>query len=226
MFLGSEIIKKLILEKEMIKGYGNLEEQLQPNGFDLRVEKVQKQCSNKLAAICIDYKDLPDMRDVAFEAFTDKWILGKGAYLIYFMEEIHLPKDIAAITIQRSTVMRCLEETIVGSWDAGYHGKGCNKLTIDSTNGLLLQKGSRIVQMHFIPVAGESFGYNGNYQGENLSLLEWKCKNCNEINEYPISTDIINTNGTEYRKWNSDKGIYTNEKYKCRKCGVDKDGLQ
>ena len=91
-----------------------------------------------------------------------------GKYIITFIEEVNLPKNIAAVTIQRSTVQRGLEETIVGSWDAGYNGIGCNKLTVDSESGMLLQYGARVVQMHFIPVVGDNFGYDGNYQKENL----------------------------------------------------------
>ena len=166
MFLGSSVIKKLILEKGMIKGYGNLEEQLQPDGFDLRVDKVMK--TDGVGFIGVNTKALPLLKDIEFTNVVGGWILCKGSYIISFMEEVNLPKDIAAITIQRSTVMRCNDATVVGSWDAGYNGKGYNKLSIDNNDGLILEHGSRVVQMHFIPVAGENFSYNGSYQGENL----------------------------------------------------------
>ena len=175
MFLGSEEIKKLILKKEMIRNYGNLDEQLQPNGFDLRVEKVEKEVFKVQPFILgRETKKFPEMANVNLtpEKDSDWWFLKPGKYLIYFIEEVNLPKDIAAVTIQRSSVMRGLEETIVGSWDAGYNGKGCNKLTVDSESGMLLQYGARVVQMHFIPVSGENFSYNGSYQKENLNGIK------------------------------------------------------
>lgn len=169
MFLGSNEIKKLILEKEMIRGYGNLDEQLQPNGFDLRVERVEKEAF-KVQPVILgrEERKLPEMEECKFIQDKDWWFLKPGKYLVYFIEEVNLPRDVAAITIQRSTVMRGLEETIVGSWDAGYNGKGCSKLTVDSESGMMLQYGARVVQMHFIQVSGDNFGYNGNYQKENL----------------------------------------------------------
>ena len=164
MFLGSEQIKKLILEQELVKDYIDLEKQLQPNGFDLTVKSIEK--LTIAGAIYVNDKVTPSTEKVL--PVGDIWLLDKGSYLVYFNEIINLPKGLAAVHIQRSTVMRCGALSIVGSWDSGYKGRGCSLLVVENENGIQIQKNARIVQMHFIPVSGEIFTYNGNYQNENI----------------------------------------------------------
>ena len=175
MFLGSTEIKRLILEKSMIKGYRNLDEQLQPNGFDLTVEKIEYFTTD--GSVWRQGKRLPLMKSLddkgewfGYDENDEQWRLPRGEYLITFNEEINLPKDIAAISMQRSTVMRCGAMTIVGSWDAGYNGKGCNLLIVANPEGFIIDKDARVVQMHFIPISGGNHCYNGNYQGENINV--------------------------------------------------------
>ncbi len=167
MFLGSEEIKRLILEEGLVKDYLDLDKQLQPNGFDLTVNKIEIFAEGawikRTEVIKPRTVELPCNGD-------DYWILQKGCYLLYFNEEIKLPKQIAAIHIQRSSLMRCGVFSIVGSWDTGYNGKGCSLIVVENPHGVLLWKNARVVQMHFIRVEGELFTYNGNYQKENLNF--------------------------------------------------------
>lgn len=41
MYLGSDEIRKLVVTKNLVSGYRDLEKQLQPNGFDLTVQKIE-----------------------------------------------------------------------------------------------------------------------------------------------------------------------------------------
>lgn len=167
MFLGSEEIRKLIKEQNMVSNFGlELDEQIQPNGIDLTLEKIERFCGP--GEIYIHGKFPPQMQEILPDIDGETYHLSKGSYLIYFNETIKLPKGIAAIHIQRSTLMRYGTFTIVGSWDSGYHGKGCSLLLVSNEDGLTLERNARVVQMHFIPVSGELFAYNGNYQNENI----------------------------------------------------------
>jgi len=185
MFLGSEEIKRLIIEENLVSNYVDLDTQLQPDGFDLTVNKIEEYCSAGI--ILKDTKFLPVMKEIELTncimtgfdnpELTNKtkdlgarkiWYLHKGVYLLYFNEEIKLPKSISAIHIQRSTLARCGSFSIVGTWDMGYNGKGCTMIEVCNPHGLVLEKNTRIVKMHFITVAGEGKLYNGSYQKENL----------------------------------------------------------
>lgn len=173
MFLGSEEIKRLILKENLVSNYIDLDAQLQPDGFDLTVNKIEEFSS--LGCIFKDSKILPTMKAIEPEEWytidsktkRSLWYLEQGVYLAYFNEEIKLPKSISAIHIQRSTFMRCGDLSIVGAWDMGYNGKGCTMIYVGNPYGLMLEKDSRIVKMQFTPVT-EGKLYDGNYQKENL----------------------------------------------------------
>ena len=164
MFLGSETIKKLIKEVNLISGYIDLDKQLQPNGFDLTVNSIYS--LDSVGFIMKDAKILPSTTKIELNE-EGNWNLPKGCYQIMFNETVNLGKNLAAISIQRSTVMRSGCTVNVGSWDAGYCGRGINLLTVSNELGFIIQKDARIVQLHFTPVIGDNFSYNGNYQGEN-----------------------------------------------------------
>jgi dUTP pyrophosphatase len=185
MFLGSKELDRLIKEEGMVSNYINFDEQLQPDGFDLTVNKIERFISR--GALLTDTKYLPEMVEektkqmvypqiitkdgglpiVITEKVRDIWELDEGVYLAYFNEAIKLPKSVSSIHIQRSTFMRCGNLSIVGAWDMGYHGKGCTMIYIGNPYGLVLEKNTRIVKMQFTPVT-EGFMYEGSYQKENI----------------------------------------------------------
>ena len=165
MFLGSEEIKRLILEKGMIKNYIDLDLQLQPNGFDLTIEDIHRFTSE--GAVYNKDKNIASI-DKIFIDGDECWKLYNGTYLMSINETVNLPNNIAAVTIQRSSLMRSGVTTNIGSWDGGYRGKGYSLLMVHNTNGFTLQRNSRVIQMHFIRIEGSKFSYNGSYQNENL----------------------------------------------------------
>lgn len=165
MYLGSEEIKKLINEEQLISNYFSLEEQLQPNGFDLTIFKIEK--FKSAGTIEFSDKKLPEMEEVHREE-DSKWHLEKGCYLVTFNEVVKIPKGIAGLSIQRSSIMRCGVTVIVGSWDSGYNGRGQNLIVVENPNGITLGVNAKLTQMHFVRITGENFLYSGHYQKENI----------------------------------------------------------
>lgn len=171
--LGSTTIRKLIVDNELVSGYIDLDTQLQPNGFDLTIKSIENFAG--IGMISEEGKKLPKMEESIPNypksdtgAKNDAWILPKGVYLVHFNETVKLPKNIAALSIQRSTVFRCGNFMQVGSWDAGYNGNGIGLLVVGNSDGLVIERNSRVCQLHFFEVTGDNFGYSGNYQHENL----------------------------------------------------------
>ncbi len=169
----------------LVRGPGfNAEEQVQPNGVDLRVERVALFgatgaifCSGKVLPVhpSLDFapqrgepKPTPFM-GYAPDGKENTWLLAPRAYLLTFLDELHLPDDLVGELRARSTLLRCGATLHSGWWDAGYEGRGQSLLVVHNPNGIFLQYGARVAQMafHRLETATEE-GYDGSYQGQGL----------------------------------------------------------
>jgi dUTP pyrophosphatase len=161
MILNRDEIKHLILEHGLVSGYLDLETQLQPCGFDLTVRNVGRFTSNGVIDFNNSKRRLPTTNPVVLPT-----ILRLGTYSIDFNEKISLPLDLMAMSIHRSSVMRCGATTASGFWDAGYCGAGKTLLNVHNPDGLILAENARLCQMVFQRLNPVSKGYHGSFQNE------------------------------------------------------------
>jgi dUTP pyrophosphatase len=165
-------IRELIETQDMVSGYKDLNNQLQPNGFDLTLDNIFS--FDMEGFVFTDKKELPAYNKVKPSYNRDVpdvglYFLKKGCYLFDINETIKLPNHVCAFTIQRSTIMRCGCITNVGWWDSGYNGKGFSLLTILNEYGFVIERNAKIIQMIFIRnISGETVGYSGSYQHEGV----------------------------------------------------------
>jgi dUTP pyrophosphatase len=142
--------------------------QLQPNGIDLRVDRVQRLTSPGLLGAADTVREPAAREDVS----TDNdgwWDLHRGAYVITYREKVNLPNDLMALIRPRSTLLRSGVAIHGAVWDAGYSGRGEGLLSVHNSRGFRLQRGARVAQLVFfrlVSAAGE--GYRGRYHGENV----------------------------------------------------------
>ncbi|HLB27762.1 MAG TPA: deoxyuridine 5'-triphosphate nucleotidohydrolase, partial [Dehalococcoidales bacterium] len=68
----------------------------------------------------------------------------------------------------RSSLLRCGVTVNTAVWDAGYSGRSQSLLVVYNPLGFRLQKDARVVQLVFFRLTGETEGYKGAYQGENI----------------------------------------------------------
>jgi len=163
----SEILG-LIQNEDMVSGYSSLEDQLQPNGFDLRLDNVYDYNDNGDIGHLTD-KRIPDYKPViCSENLGGLYFLPQSVYAFDIMETIKLPLNICAMTIQRSSIMRCGCITNTGWWDSGYNGKGFSQLMVNNPFGFHIKRGAKIIQMIFLRNTETIEGYNGSYQGEGI----------------------------------------------------------
>jgi len=171
MLLNKEEIRKLIEEKQLISEFIDLETQLQPNGFDLTVRSIEMLKNRGEIDFSNANRKLPQTEEIKSLGFIYPnipfWNLKQGTYLLTFNEVLKLPKNIAGISNQRSTMMRCGVSSSIGFWDAGYEGRGKSLIFVHNSHGLLLHQNARVSQMFFLKV-NETVGYNGNYQKEGV----------------------------------------------------------
>ena len=151
----------------LIENYIDLETQLQPNGFDISVRDVAKLANPGIMARENTERVISTPSPLLFEErdFID---LAPGAYLITHNEVVHLPNNVMALGRPRSSLLRCGVTVNTAVWDAGYSGRSQSLLVVYNEHGFRLQKDARVVQLVFLYLTGETEGYNGKYQGENV----------------------------------------------------------
>jgi len=151
----------------LIEQYINLEDQLQPNGFDMTIREVAKLNSQGNIETDNNKRKISAQEPLCFDQ-TGYLELTPGAYIITFNEIVHLPKDIMALAKPRSSLLRCGVGIHNAVWDAGYSGRSQALLVVYNTNGFRVQKDARVNQLVFFQLSNETDGYQGNYQGENI----------------------------------------------------------
>ena len=163
-----DIYRLLEQEPPLIEGYLNLDEQVQPNGFDLTLREIALLESSGKIAISDTERRLPNLAPLAFDGlgFID---LMPGIYSITYNEIVHLPKDVMALARPRSSLLRCGVSVGTAVWDAGYSGRSQSLMVVYNTRGFRLQKNARVVQLIFFWLSQETEGYQGAYQHENIA---------------------------------------------------------
>ena len=141
--------------------------QLQPNGIDLRVERVQRLVSAARFGASDAAREAASRDDVAADG-EGWWDLGHGAYVITYRERVNLPAHLTALLRPRSSLLRSGVAIHGAVWDAGYSGRGEGLLAVLNASGYRLQRGARVAQLVFFRLTSATLeGYTGRYQGEN-----------------------------------------------------------
>jgi dUTP pyrophosphatase len=162
-----EILRLLDNQPPLIEGYINLEEQVQPNGFDLTLRDLALLQSAGRIAVSNGQRVVSDLAPLVFDGmgYID---LPPGIYSITFNEIVHLPNDIMALARPRSSLLRCGVTVDTAVWDAGYFGRSQSLMIVYHSQGFRLQKNARVLQLVFMRLSGETDGYRGTYQRENI----------------------------------------------------------
>jgi len=152
----------------LVEGYLKLEDQVQPNGFDLTLRDVAALQSGGVVAVSNAQRQISNLQTLAFGK-DDYWDLSPGSYLITYNEIVNLPKNVMALGAPRSSLLRCGVTVHMAVWDAGYSGRSQSLLVVYNPLGFRVQRNARVAQLVFMELAAETEGYQGVYQGENIS---------------------------------------------------------
>lgn len=140
--------------------------QLQPNGIDLRVDRVQRLTSPGLLGAATSLRE-PAAREELLPDADGWWDLHQGSYVIGYAEKVNLPADLMALARPRSTLLRSGVAIHTAVWDAGYSGRGEGLLSVLNPKGYRLQRGAAVLQLVFLRLGiATALGYQGKYQGE------------------------------------------------------------
>jgi dUTP pyrophosphatase len=123
--------------------------QLQPNGIDLRVDRIQRLTSPGLLGAAPNLREPAAREDVQHDA-DGWWDLHQGSYVIGYAEKVNLPPDLMALARPRSTLLRSGVAIHTAVWDAGYSGRGEGLLSVLNPKGYRLQRGAAVLQLVFL----------------------------------------------------------------------------
>jgi dUTP pyrophosphatase len=160
---------KVLLEQEppLIEGFINLDEQLQSNGIDLTLREIALFQSPGKIASSNSQRMVSELSPLVFDGLGFIQ-LAPGVYSITYNEIVHLPRNIMALATPRSSLLRCGVTVNTAVWDAGYSGRSQSLMVVYNPQGFRLQRNARIVQLVFFRLTGETEGYQGTYQQENI----------------------------------------------------------
>ncbi|MFC2033967.1 deoxyuridine 5'-triphosphate nucleotidohydrolase [Chloroflexota bacterium] len=158
-----------LLKKDppLIEGYIDLENQLQPNGFDVTLREVALMQSPGRITTDNDQRLVSNLAPLTFDNMGFIELIAE-AYIITVNEIVHLPNNIMALAKPRSSLLRCGVNIDTAVWDAGYSGRSQSLMVIYNPQGLRLQKNARVMQLIFLNLTQKTEGYNGTYQEENI----------------------------------------------------------
>lgn len=162
-----DILNLISQKPPLIDACPNLNDQVQPNGFDLTVREIAVIRSPGTIAVSNTDRVISGLEPLITDS-QDFFSLSPRSYVITFNEIVSLPKDVMALGAPRSSLLRCGVTVNMAVWDAGYSGRGQALLTILNPQGFRLQKNARVAQLVFFQLAAETEGYHGTYQGENI----------------------------------------------------------
>ncbi|TBR18712.1 deoxyuridine 5'-triphosphate nucleotidohydrolase [bacterium] len=168
--LNREEIIEAVKVKRLVEGYMDLDTQVTPNGFDLTAKEIWafKSCgaldfSNK-ERVAPDSSILKTKKIKPGDKFG-WWHLKQGVYKAVTNEVVNIPKDLTALALPRSSLLRMGATVHTAVWDAGFCGRSEFILSVMNPKGLKLKQNARIAQLIFWDIKEVKEGYRGIYQG-------------------------------------------------------------
>ena len=164
---GKDILKLTKMNPPLGEGFIQLDEQVQANGFDLTLRDVSVIQSAGRITVDNGQRAVSDVSPLVFDGLGNIELV-PGTYIITYNEIVHLPKNIMALAQPRSSLLRCGVTVNTAVWDAGYSGRSQSLMVVYNPRGFRLQRNARLIQLIFFELTGETEGYQGAYQGENI----------------------------------------------------------
>jgi dUTP pyrophosphatase len=163
-----DILDLLKRTPPLVENLRSAEEQVQPNGVDLTVSDIALFSSPGKLGPQNESRVLSATSPLVFDVLGGIDLL-PGCYLVTYNEVVNLPKDVMALAMPRSSLLRCGVSVHTAVWDAGYSGRSQSLMAIYNARGFRLLKDARIIQLVFLRLSHEvAEGYQGMFQRENV----------------------------------------------------------
>ena len=152
----------------LVENLPDVQQQIQPNGVDLTLREIGLLSSPGSLGLGNADRVLSSISPLVFDGLGRVDLL-PGCYLVTYNEVVNLPRNVMALAMPRSSLLRCGVSIHNAVWDAGYSGRSQSLMVVYNSQGFRLHKNARIVQMVFFLLSREvGRGYQGMFQGENI----------------------------------------------------------
>jgi len=163
-----DILEMLKATPPLVESLCDVQQQVQLNGVDLTVKEIALLSSPGSLNLRNEARVLSSTSPLVFNGLGGIDLL-PGCYLVTHNEVVNLPKNIMALAMPRSSLLRCGVSIHNAVWDAGYSGRSQSLMVVYNSQGFRLYKDARVVQLVFFRLSHEvAEGYKGMFQGENI----------------------------------------------------------
>ena len=163
-----DILAMLKVDRPLVDNLFDIQQQIQPNGIDLTLKEIALLSSPGSLGLSNESRTLSSTSPLVFDGLNRIDLL-PGCYLVTYNEVVNLPKNIMALAMPRSSLLRCGVSIHSAVWDAGYSGRSQSLMLVYNSGGFRIYRNARIVQMVFFLLSHEVIqGYQGVFQGENV----------------------------------------------------------
>ena len=163
-----DILEMLGATPPLVENLCDVQQQVQPNGIDLTLKEAALFSSPGSLGPSNENRALSVTSPLVFDGLGRVDLL-PGCYLVTYNEVVNLPRNIMALALPRSSLLRCGVSIHNAVWDAGYSGRSQSLMVVYNPQGFRLYRNARITQMVFFFLSREAAqGYQGMFQGENI----------------------------------------------------------
>ncbi|HEV2527797.1 MAG TPA: deoxyuridine 5'-triphosphate nucleotidohydrolase [Thermomicrobiales bacterium] len=167
---GDRIRAAITGSQPLIEHFVDLDEQIQPNGFDLTLARIGKLVGPGVLPADSGGRQLPTIEDIPLPGDGSVVHLEPGPYQIGFNEVVRMPLGTMALGRARSSLNRSGVTIHTAVWDAGYVGRSTALLSVLNPAGFAVGRDARVLQLIFFDLSHDaSAGYSGAYQNENMT---------------------------------------------------------
>ncbi len=147
-------------EEKLRELFPEYEEDIQPSGIDLKLDKVYRQTSD--GSLIDNVKNLPELEEV--EPDDDIYTLEPHtAYSVTIEGKTNIPKGYTMLYLPRSTLLRSFISVHTAVGDPGFYGTLQFMMVNNGEYPYKIKRLERIAQAVVFPVEG-SGEYDGSYQ--------------------------------------------------------------
>jgi dUTP pyrophosphatase len=163
-----DILKMLGATPPLVENLPDVQKQVQPNGIDLTLREIGLLSSPGSLGLGNADRVLSSISPLVFDGLGRVDLL-PGCYTVTYNEVVNLPRNVMALAMPRSSLLRCGVSIHNAVWDTGYSGRSQSLMVVYNSQGFRLYRNARIVQMVFFLLSREvGQGYQGMFQGENI----------------------------------------------------------
>ncbi|MBO3839752.1 MAG: deoxyuridine 5'-triphosphate nucleotidohydrolase [Thermoproteota archaeon] len=156
-----------IIEMGVVEGLRSVDDQVQPAGIDLTIEKIELLVEK--GEISKDPKFSKGVNVLPKNGFYE---LPQGSYRITYHEIVNIPAGFLGLLLPRSSLLRNGATIYTAVWDPGYRGRGMGLMVVFNKLGIKIAEDARVAQLIVLNVEDSRELYRGRFLGENLNATD------------------------------------------------------